>query len=137
MHLPNVSMRQALNRRTLLKAAGVVLALPLLEAMCPALTYAADKAAGNEASGVPPRRFVGVLTNQGIMPDFFFPKQPGPDYEAMPYLDLLKDQRKDFTVFSGVSFPGVDGGHASERSFLTGAPTRAAPHSAIPCRSIR
>jgi hypothetical protein len=26
------------------------------------------------------------------------------------------------TVFSGVSYPGVDGGHASERSFLTGAP---------------
>ena len=45
MHLPNISMRQALNRRTLLKAAGVVLALPLLEAMCPALAYAADKAA--------------------------------------------------------------------------------------------
>ena len=118
MHVPNISTHCALNRRTLLKAAGVVLALPLLDAMCPALASAADKA----AAGAPPRRFVGVLTNQGIMPDFFFPKQAGPEYDATPYLDLLKDQRKDFTAFSGVSFPGVDGGHASERSFLTGAP---------------
>ena len=118
MHIPNISLRHAIHRRTLLKAAGVALVLPLLEAMCPAFASAADKA----ASGTPPRRFVGVLTNQGIMPDFFFPKTAGPEYEATPYLDLLKDHRKDFTVFSGVALPGVDGGHASERCFLTGAP---------------
>lgn len=118
MHVPNISTHRALHRRTLLKAAGVVLALPLLDAMCPALAWSAEK----PAAGAPPRRFVGILTNQGIMPDFFFPKTAGQDYEATPYLDLLKDQRKDMTVFSGVSLPGVDGGHASERCFLTGAP---------------
>ncbi len=118
MHLPNISQNRALDRRTLLKAAGVTLALPLLDAMCPAFAFAADK----PAAGAPPRRFVGILTNQGIMPEFFFPKEAGPNYETTPYLDLLKDHRKDLTVFSGVSFPGVDGGHASERCFLTGAP---------------
>jgi hypothetical protein len=56
------------------------------------------------------------------MPDFFFPKEGGKDYASTPYLDLIKDHRADMTVFSGVSLPGVDGGHASERSFLSAAP---------------
>jgi hypothetical protein len=117
MHAPNVITRSTLHRRTLLKAAGVALALPLLDAMCPALTSAADQAAARS-----PRRFVGILTNQGIMPDFFFPKEAGKDYASTPYLDLLKDHRAQMTVFSGVSLPGVDGGHASERCFLSAAP---------------
>jgi hypothetical protein len=114
--MPNVLRRTALHRRTLLKAAGVALALPLLDAMRPAL-WAADKPAGDL-----PRRFVGILTNQGIMPDFFFPKEGGKDYASTPYLDLLKAHRANLTVFSGVSLPGVDGGHASERCFLSAAP---------------
>jgi hypothetical protein len=117
MHAPNVITRSTLHRRTLLKAAGVALALPLLDAMCPALTSAADQAGARS-----PRRFVGILTNQGIMPDFFFPKEAGKDYASTPYLDLLKDHRAQMTVFSGVSLPGVDGGHASERCFLSAAP---------------
>lgn len=115
--MSNILYRRALPRRTLLKAAGIALALPLLNAMCPALARGAEG-----ATGAPPRRFVGVLTNQGIMPDFFFPKQAGKDYDSTPYLDLLKDHRAQTTVFSGVSLPGVDGGHASERCFLTAAP---------------
>ena len=115
--MPSIITHAAIHRRTLLKAAGVVLALPLLDAMRPAL-WAADQA----AAGAPPRRFVGVLTNQGIMPDFFFPQQAGRDYTATPYLELLKEHRAQMTVFSGVSLPGVDGGHASERCFLSGAP---------------
>src|SRR5689334_21228666 len=62
------------------------------------------------------------MTNMGIMPQFFFPKTEGKDYDLTPYLDILKEHRADMTVFSGVSLPGVDGGHASEKSFLTGAP---------------
>jgi hypothetical protein len=37
-------------------------------------------------------------------------------------LQLLEAYRQDFTVFSGVSHPGVDGGHESDRCFLTTAP---------------
>jgi hypothetical protein len=116
MIMPSIITRSALHRRTLLKATGVALALPLLDAMRPAL-WAADQTVGE-----PPRRFVGILTNQGIMPDFFFPKEAGKDYPSTPYLDLIKDHRDQMTVFSGVSLPGVDGGHASERCFLTAAP---------------
>lgn len=118
-------MSRRLSRRTLLKAAGVSLALPLLDAMSSAPLI---RAAGTAASG-PPRRFVGMMTNQGIMPEFFFPaiaaegSGPAPPDAPLPaYLELLKDHRNDLTSFSGVSLPGVDGGHAAEKSFLTGAP---------------
>jgi len=100
------------HRRQFLKAAGLTLALPWLESFQPAWARSAP----------PPRRFVGMMTNQGILPEFFFPKEAGKEYTPTSYLEILKDHLKDVTVFSGVSLPGVDGGHASERSFLTGAP---------------
>jgi len=105
---------QPLHRRTLLKAAGVALALPLLEAMRPAVALARPDVA--------PRRFVGMMTNMGILPQYFFPEQTGRRFELSPYLEILKAHREDLTIFSGVSLPGVDGGHAAEKSFLTGAP---------------
>jgi hypothetical protein len=104
----------ALSRRSFLRGAGVCLALPLLEAMRPAFA----RAAGVEA----PRRLVTIQTNQGIMPHLFFPEKAGRDYELSPYLKLLEPLRSEFTVFSGLSHPGVDGGHSNEVSFLTGAP---------------
>jgi len=115
MDAPHVSTRSALSRRTFLKAAGVCLGLPMLDAMN------ARSCWGDEAAKSP-RRFVGMMTNMGILPELFFPKQEGRDYESTPYLELLKESRNDMTVFSGVSLPGVDGGHAAEKSFLTGAP---------------
>src|SRR3954447_23729596 len=111
----NIALRTPLSRRTFLRGAGATLALPFLESMMPRLGHAA-------AAPEPPRRFVGMMTNMGILPDYFFPKKEGRDYESTYYLDFLKDHRADMTVFSGASYPGVDGGHASERSFLTGAP---------------
>jgi hypothetical protein len=95
----------------------VALALPWLDAMTPA--FAQERGAAVPQS---PRRFVGMMTNMGILPEYFFPKTAGKDYESTPYLEILKAYRTDMTVFSGVSLPGVDGGHAAERSFLTGAP---------------
>jgi len=111
----NISTRTPLSRRHLLRGAGVTLSLPFLESMMPRLNAMGTVLAA-------PRRFVALMTNQGIMPQFFFPEKGGLNYESTPYLDILKDHRADMTVFSGVSLPGVDGGHASEFSFLTGAP---------------
>jgi Protein of unknown function (DUF1552) len=111
----HITTRTPLSRRTFLRASGATLALPFLETMLPRLGAAT-------AAPEPPRRFVGMMTNQGILPEFFFPQTAGRDYAGTPYLDLLKDHRADMTVLSGVALPGVDGGHASERSFLTGAP---------------
>ena len=89
------------------------MALPLLEAMRPAT-----------AAGKPeiPRRMVAVETNMGIVPQFFFPEKDGKDYALTPYLERLAKYRSQFTVFSGVSHPGVTGGHAAEKCFLTGTP---------------
>ncbi len=117
MNSPHISTRRGLARRTFLQAAGVSLALPLLEAM--RLPFASARGAESPQT---PRRFVGMMTNMGILPQFFFPEKDGLDFDSTPYLDLLKEHRADMTVFSGVSLPGVDGGHAAERSFLTGAP---------------
>jgi hypothetical protein len=69
-----------------------------------------------------PRRMVAIETNMGILPQMFFPEKAGRDYEATPYLQKLADVRDQLTVFSGVSHPGVTGGHAAEKCFLTGTP---------------
>ena len=115
MNFPHISNRPALGRRAFLCGMGTTIALPLLEAMAPAFAKAAD------AADVP-RRMVAIETNMGIMPQFFFPEKSGRDYALSPYLERLKDHREQFTVFSGVSHPGVTGGHAAERCFLTGTP---------------
>ena len=104
----------ALDRRTFLRGAGVCLALPLLDAMRPAHA--------KENSGNLPRRVVAIQTNMGILPQFFFPSGSGKAYELSPYLQKLAAHRDQMTVFSGVSLPGVTGGHAAERCFLTGTP---------------
>jgi len=107
--------RTPLDRRTFLRAAGVTMALPLLDAMQPKLR-------GAEADKAIPRRMVAIETNMGILPQFFFPEKAGKDFALSPYLERLKAHRNNMTVFSGVSLPGVTGAHAAEKCFLTGTP---------------
>ena len=103
----------AMSRRTFLRGAGVALALPLLDAM---------PRPGCRVAAAIPRRMVAIETNMGILPQFFFPEKAGADYEPTPYLEQLAAHRANMTVFSGVSQPGVTGGHAAEKCFLTGTP---------------
>lgn len=118
---PFVSKPRALSRRRFLRGAGIVLSLPLLESMAPVFAAAA-KSAAEKAPGGKPRRMFAICNNLGLLPDQFFPKQAGRDYELSPYLAALKGHRNDFTVFSGVSHPDVDGGHPADNCFLTAAP---------------
>ena len=104
-----------LERRTFLRAAGVVMALPLFEVFAPRRARAA------EAGGVP-RRMVCINTPLGLHPANFFPTTAGRDYELSPYLEVLQDLRPDFTVISGLSHPDVGPSHDSNQSFLTAAP---------------
>jgi hypothetical protein len=106
-----------LSRRTFLRGAGITLGLPLLEAMLPGLGSSAHAAPGSV-----PRRMVAIETNMGIMPQFFFPEKAGRDYALTPYLQKLAAHKEKMTVFSGVSYPGVTGGHTAEKCFLTGTP---------------
>lgn len=98
------------NRRNFLKATGVSLALPWLEAF-----------AENPAVG-PPRRMVCICTPLSLHPANFFPKDTGRDYIATPYLETMQNLRNDFTVISGLAHPDVGSSHDSIYSFLTAAP---------------
>src|SRR3954453_11124211 len=103
-----------LHRRTFLRAAGVSLALPWLDA------FAAAPPRGRRET---PRRMVCVCTPLGLHPAYFFPEKAGKDYELTPYLEVLKDHRGDFTVVSGLTHAGMSPGfaHQASASFLTGA----------------
>lgn len=108
----------SVSRRTVLRGLGVSLALPLLERMMPATSRAQETAQ--------PRRMLLISNNLGVLPDQFFPTEAGADFRMSPYLQFLQEHREDFTVFSGLSHPGVRGGHSTENCFLTAAkgPTR-------------
>jgi BMFP domain-containing protein YqiC len=120
---PLVSTRPALSRRKFLRGAGILLSLPLLDAMAPAFAGVAKRrlVAGTTPGGKP-RRMFGICNNLGLLPEHFFPKDGGCDYTLSPYLEMLREYRNDFTVFSGVSHPDVDGGHPADNCFLTAAP---------------
>ena len=102
-----------MNRRHFLRASGVTIALPFLEAFAPARAFSANQIK---------RRMVAVNVGLGIHAENFFPKTAGRDFELSPYLKELAELREHFTVISGTSHPGVDGGHSAEKSFLTCAP---------------
>src|SRR2546426_9907419 len=119
---PFVSTRPALSRRKFLRGAGILLSLPLLDAMTPAFAAAAKRIAAGTTPGGKPRRIFGICNNLGLLPEYFFPKDSGRDYTLSPYLEGLREHRSDITIFSGVSHPDVDGGHPADNCFLTAAP---------------
>jgi len=98
-----VAAGRHVSRRRFLRATGVGMSLPFLEAMRPAFARA-------PAAGRKPRRMLGICNNLGLLPDQFFPTQTGRGYGLSPYLETLAAHREDFTVFSGVWHPDVDAG---------------------------
>lgn len=103
-----------LSRRTVLRGAGVSLALPLLEAMRPAFARAVEEKKA--------KRFVGVSLALGLHNPNLVPEGAGRDYQPSRYLRSLQDLRGDFTVVSGSSHPGVTGGHSAEGSIFSACP---------------
>ncbi len=112
----NFNFRQQLHRRTLLKGAGVSMAMPWLSAMESSFGAPTKKT---------PRRFVAMTLGLGLLADNLNPKQTGREYQSSAYLKDFDDLRKDFTVVSGTSHPGVGGGHRAESSLLSAAPMSA------------
>lgn len=115
----NVAIRQPISRRAFLRGVGVAMSLPLLDSMLPAISRAGST---HTTPLLKPRRMLGICNNLGLLPNQFFPKESGRGYALSPYLGLLQNFRDDFTVFSGVSHPDVDGGHPADVCFLTAAP---------------
>ena len=110
-----MSVSNRICRRSLLRGAGVTLTLPLLEAMQRRSSRAAEAAE-------PPRRMICINTTLGLHTPYLFPTATGRDYELTPYLEPIQNLRDQFTVFSGLSHPEVDGGHPAELCYLTSAP---------------
>jgi hypothetical protein len=107
--------RWRLDRRTLLKAAGVSLGLPWLEAM--GLRSASVVNAGEITAAEIPRRTYfsvwGFFNNRAV------PKETGKNYSLPAPFDVLADFKDDFTLLSGLRV--ADGSHSGPGAFLTGA----------------
>lgn len=110
----NFNRGRKLDRRTILRGAGVAMALPWMTAM--------QKACAGADAQESPRRFVSMSLGLGLLADNLNPKQAGRDYEPSLYLKPLQDLRDQMTIVSGSSHPGVGGGHRAEASILTANP---------------
>ncbi len=89
-----------LDRRTLLRAGGVALALPWLDAMAPALLPSAD---------APQRRALFVFLPNGVKMDEWRPEGQGALAQLPHLLAPLQPVRERLTVWSGLA---LDGGRA-------------------------
>jgi Protein of unknown function (DUF1552) len=88
--------KKHLSRRTVLKGAGAIIGLPLLDAMIPAGTALADTAAA-----VKPR--VGfIYIPHGAVEKFWVPKSAGKGFEFSPILKPLEPVRDYVTVFTNI-----------------------------------
>lgn len=90
------------------------MSMPWLSAMSQAF-------AGSDKPATP-KRFVAMTLGLGLHSENLFPETAGRDYEAPLYLKQLEDIRDRYTVISGVSHPGVSGGHRAEASLLSATP---------------
>src|SRR5438105_1256351 len=87
---PFISANHAISRRRFLRGAGILLALPWLDAMRPAFSAVTARNAAAETPGGKPRRMFAICNNLGLLPEQFFPKQSGRDYPLSPYLEILR-----------------------------------------------
>jgi Protein of unknown function (DUF1552) len=110
--------KMSMPRRTFLRGIGTVVALPLLDAMVPAMTALAQTAAA------PVRRFGAVYIPNGAIMDQWIPKAVGNGFEFTPILKPLEPFADVLTVVNNLTrpHPGSQvGDHAvSAGSFLTG-----------------
>src|SRR3954471_22408126 len=113
--------RPPMPRRTFLKGAGIMLALPWLDVM--SVRAAAVTSAGSIAATEIPRRAVFSFFGLGINGRDFTPADTGLGYNLSPILKPLESLRRDFTVISGLKLT-YSGGHVGDRTFLTGTNTR-------------
>ena len=102
--------KKHISRRTVLRGAGSMLALPLLDAMIPAATALAQTAA------TPKPRFVGLFVPHGMAPGYWVPEKEGALPAELPFnWKPLEPYVKHTTILSGLHSrsaeppPGVTG----------------------------
>lgn len=101
-----------LDRRRFLQAAGVSVALPMLESL-PATAAAAT------AGRAKAKRLVCVGSFLGLHTPELYPTATGSDYETTTLLKPLQGHRSDFTLFSGLDHRASNG-HSNWGNFLSG-----------------
>jgi len=110
--------KRHLSRRTFLRGAGVVVALPFLDAMVPALTPLA------RAQSRPRTRFGAIYVPNGAIMEQWIPEVVGPGFDFTPILKPLEPFKDQMVVVTNLtrSHPGSQvGDHAvSAAGFLTG-----------------
>jgi hypothetical protein len=117
--------KKAISRRTILRGLGATVALPLLDAMIPALTAAVN----TPAKPIP--RLGVVYHPNGVIYDRWLPKGVGADFELSPTLAGLQPFRDKLIVVTGLSMDqaealGDGGGDHSRASggYLNGVHVR-------------
>ena len=102
--------KKHISRRTVLRGAGVALALPLLDSMVPAQTPLAKTAA------VPKTRFSGIFVPHGMAPGYWIPEKPVLEAGKFPFIMKPLEPFRDQTVIlsglwskSAEPPPGVTG----------------------------
>ena len=91
--------KKHLSRRTFLKGAGVVVALPLLDSMVPASTALAQTAAN------PRTRFGAIYFPHGATMDKWTPAKDGSNFEFSEILQPLEPFRSQVNIISDLSHP--------------------------------
>jgi hypothetical protein len=111
--------KQSLPRRTVLRGLGATLALPLLDAMVPALTPTVRTAAA------PTRRFGAIFVPMGERPSHWNPTTTGVGFEFSPILKPLEPFRDSVVVVSNLTRAEANSNHAvSSGCWLTGVPPK-------------
>ena len=85
-----------LPRRTVLRGIGATLALPLLDAMVPALSLR------GRAAAAPVHRFQTFYVPNGMAMEYWSPKGEGSAFELSPILEPLAPFRDRLLVLSGL-----------------------------------
>ena len=110
------------NRRYFLRAAGISLALPLLESLSTRVLGAGLGVAskpGTAIGATRPKRLVAIGNMLGFYQPEFFPAATGRDFALPSLLQPLAPHRPDFSLFSGLDH-GLKGGHFAIHSYLSG-----------------
>src|SRR5882672_11949747 len=117
--------KKHLTRRTMLKGAGAVIALPLLDAMIPAGTAWAKTAAAT------PQRLAFVGFPHGAVMRLWSPEQAGRDYAMTKILEPLAKYREHMTIVSGLRNKPAESPEPHERIERTWLSCVAPEHAGV------
>jgi len=110
--------KKHLSRRTFIRGTfGAAMALPLLDAMVPALTAQAHTAAGTAT----PFRFGAIYMPNGVFPDTWHPTEVGTGFAFKPVMQPLEPFRDSLVTVSKMRAPWGASVHLGASSaFLNG-----------------